>query len=130
MKKNDEIYRERGKIKANRTTIKADKNGIAADMRVVVLVNDHTASIAGALTSVFKHREHSVAMGITTYGKASIEDMLDADNGYKALITIGMPYDRNSVTWHGTGIEPDVKIPEVKGTDNVLELAKHYIQGM
>lgn len=130
VKKNDEIYHERKKINSKMTIIRADKDGIAADMRVVVLVGEHTSSIAEALTSIFKHRDHSVVMGSTTYGKASIENMFDAGYGYKALVTVGMLYDHDGVTWHGTGIKPDIEIPETKGTDNVLELAKDYIQRM
>ena len=130
VKKNDEIYMERRKINSKMTTIRADADGIAADMRVVVLVDEHTASIAEALTSIFKHREHSVVLGTTTYGKASMENMFDAGNGYKVLVTVGMLYDRDGVTWHGTGIKPDIEIPRAKETDNVLELAKDYIQRM
>jgi len=97
-------------------------------MRVVVLVSEHTASIAEALTSVYKRRDNSIVMGSTTHGKASLEDMFDTGNGYKVLVTVGMLYDQDGVTRHGTGIKPDVEIPEVKGTDNVLQLAKDYIQ--
>ena len=83
------------------------------------------------MAAMFKHRDGSIVMGTSTLGKASVETMFDVSDGFKALITVGTLYDRNGKTWHGEGIHPDVPVPRMEGaTDNVLELAKDYIQRM
>ena len=133
VKKNDTIYQERRGGDPQMKTVRADKDGIAAGMKVAVLVNQNTASIAEALATVFKHRVGAVLIGSTTFGKASIENLFDAGDGYKLLVTVGMLYDRDGKTWHGAGIEPDIQVPAVAGggnNDNVLALAKDYIQRM
>jgi len=131
VKKNDAIYQEKRNGSPQIKSVRADQDGVAAGMKIAVLVNQNTASIAEALATVFKHRDAAVIIGTTTYGKASIEDMFDAGNGYKILVTVGMLYDRDGKTWHGVGVRPDVEVPPVAGNDdNVLALAKDYIQRM
>jgi carboxyl-terminal processing protease len=125
------VFQERGKIRGKLQPRRVDQDGIAANLSVVALVSEQTASVAEAMAAMFKQRAGSLVMGTTTFGKASIENMFDVGDGYKSLVTVGMLFDRDGQTWHGTGIVPDIQVPRVEGdTDNVLELARDYLQRM
>ena len=131
MKRNAILFQEQKKSGAGLRPFKTDKEGVAADMQVVVLVNENTRSVAEAMASIFKHRKNSTVIGARTFGKASVEEMFDLNNNYRLLMTVGMLYDSDGNTWHGTGIRPNIVVPETKdGTDNVMDLAMDYIQRM
>jgi carboxyl-terminal processing protease len=128
-KKNDILFQEQKKTGTELKPFRAVANGAAADTDVVVLVNNGTRSVAEAMASMFKHRENSKVIGMATFGKASVEDVFNLSGNYRMVITVGMLYDSDGNTWHGTGVNPDIVVPESEDeTDNLLDMAIDYVK--
>ncbi|MBP6884356.1 MAG: S41 family peptidase [Candidatus Pacebacteria bacterium] len=86
--------------------------------KIVILIDRGSASaseiVAGAL------REHNVAklIGETTYGKGSVQELIDITKDTTLKITVAKWYTPNGVSISTTGIEPDIKI---KPTEKDIE---------
>lgn len=90
-------------------TIRSGSNPILNGIPTVVLVNGNSASaseiVAGAL------QDHKVAkiVGQKTFGKGSVQKLVDLDGGAQLKVTIAKWYTPNGKNISKTGIEPDVK---------------------
>ncbi|MBI4086616.1 S41 family peptidase [Candidatus Kaiserbacteria bacterium] len=106
--------------------------GKHAPEQMVVLVDGGSASaseiLAGALS------EHNVAtlIGTDTFGKGSVQELLDLDDGSSLKVTIArwLTPDGNSIS--AGGLKPDVKVEvtaeqQEKGEDPQLEAAIDYL---
>ena len=91
-------------------TFKASGNNILKGIPTVVLVNQGSASaseiVAGAL------RDHNLArlVGEKTFGKGSVQELIDLDQGTAVKITIAKWLTPNGSSIHKNGIEPEEKV--------------------
>ena len=79
--------------------------------KFAVLVNENTASSAEILTGAIQDSGVGKVFGITTYGKAVIQDMFNMRNGDSFKITTGRYLTRNGREINKSGIVPDVELP-------------------
>jgi len=93
-----------------KSTIRSGSNAILAEIPTIVLVNESSASaseiVAGAL------QDHKVAkiVGTVTYGKGSVQQLINLNDGAELKITIARWYTPNNKNINGSGIEPDIVI--------------------
>ena len=79
-------------------------------MKTIVLVDGETASaseiVAGAL------RDHGVAqlVGVTTFGKGTVQKMVDLDAGSLLKVTVARWYTPNGKNLSAGGLKPDKKV--------------------
>lgn len=98
--------------------IRSSDNPILAGVPTVVLVNESSASaseiVAGAL------RDHNVAkiVGQTTFGKGSVQQLLNLSNGATLKVTIARWYTPSGRNISEEGITPDVKVEMSAGDSN------------
>lgn len=91
-------------------TKRASSGGNLVGLPVVVLINEGSASaseiIAGAL------RDHEVArlVGKETFGKGSVQELVDLANNGVLRVTIAKWYTPEGLNINEEGIEPDVKV--------------------
>jgi carboxyl-terminal processing protease len=92
----------------SRDTLNSNGKGIATDIPMVILVNDWSASASELVAGALQDLGRASLVGITTYGKGTVQTLVDLSNGEGAVkVTIARwltPTGRN-VT--GVGLTPD-----------------------
>jgi len=78
--------------------------------KIVVMVDENSASASEVVTSALKEQYKATVVGVKTYGKGTVQEMQSLSNGDKYKITT-----KNWLTslgeWiNGKGIEPDEKV--------------------
>ncbi len=81
--------------------------------KTVVLVNSGSASASEIVTGALKENDRALIMGTKTFGKGSIQDIFELDNGSAFKLTIANYLIPGGISIHNIGITPDIFIEEV-----------------
>ena len=101
---------------------KSDKS--AADLDMVVLVNENTASASEILTAAIKDNKAGTVIGTKTYGKGVTQMSHQFKDGYAIKLTITEYLTPNGDHVQEKGIEPDVKATDEDILDKALDELK------
>ena len=84
------------------------------DQKIILLVNENTASASEILAGALKDNEKATIIGTKTYGKGVIQQILTLKSGAGIKVTIEEYYTPNRNKINKVGIKPDetVKLPE------------------
>jgi len=96
-------------------------NASLANIPVVILVNEGSASAAEILAGAIHDVRKATLVGEKTFGKGSVQEVIELKGGAKLKVTIAHWFTPNKTKIDKTGIEPDVK---VKMTDKDIEQKK------
>lgn len=101
----------------------ANKGEVFKGVPMVVLINGGSASAAEIVAGALQDRERAVVVGMTSFGKGSVQSVipLGADRGAIRLTTARY-YTPAGRSIQALGIEPDIMITQVRLTEE--ELAK------
>ena len=121
-----EIVSTRGRNTAAKK-YEAQKDGLYEDLPMVVLVNQNSASASEIVSAALQDHKRAVVVGQRSYGKGSVQNIIDLDGGNSVLKLTVASYFRpsgenihkfknakNSDNW---GVSPD-KGAEVKLTNS------------
>ena len=114
----------------NRKTWDVESNGVAQDIPLVVLVNQFSASASEVLSGALQDRERAIVVGSTTFGKGSVNRLQPLSDGGGLYYTYGRWYTPDGRLIEGSGLEPDVMVPQgiqVQG-DPQLEKALELLE--
>jgi len=104
---------------------KVSRIGRLLKIPLVVVVNEGSASAAEILAGALRDHNRAKIVGVKTFGKGSVQQPEDFDNGAGIHITVAR-WLRPSGEWiDKKGIEPDVKI---EGDDKQLEKAIELVR--
>jgi carboxyl-terminal processing protease len=93
--------------------------GLATDIPLVVLVNEGTASASEIVAGAIQDYGRGKLVGVTTYGKGSVQNWIDLDNEQGAVrITIARWLTPKERQINEIGLTPDV---EIQFTDADIE---------
>lgn len=87
-----------------------NKNADSAPM--TVLINRSTASAAEVVAGALQDRNRAVILGEKSYGKGTVQEIIDLTDGSKLEITIGKYRTPNGKVIDQVGIAPDLLVPE------------------
>jgi carboxyl-terminal processing protease len=87
-----------------------NKNADSAPM--TVLINRSTASAAEVIAGALQDRNRAVILGEKSYGKGTVQEIIDLTGGSKLEITIGKYRTPNGKVIDQVGIAPDLLVPE------------------
>ena len=85
--------------------------------RVVVLVNEYTASAAELLAGALQDARRGTVVGSRTFGKGSVQTVLDLPGGAGVKLTTMRYYTPRGTSIQARGIEPDVVVEMSGDTD-------------
>lgn len=92
-----------------RISYEAQPGGLATNIPLVVLVNEGTASASEIVAGAIQDHERGRLVGVTTYGKGSVQNWVPLSNGQGAVrVTIAKWLTPDERTIHGIGLTPDV----------------------
>lgn len=102
------------------------------DYPLVVLINEYSASASEVLTGAIQDYGIGTVVGVTSYGKGVVQDVIDLGDGTGVKFTTADYYTPSGRNIHGVGIEPDVyvELDLESETDNQLEKAAEVLKGL
>ena len=107
MSKDHVIYQ----VKTKKATTKYYSEG-SRDKKypIVVLINEKSASASEVLAAALKEQLNAKLVGITTYGKGTIQEMQELRSGDSYKITTKKWLTSKGIWIDGTGLKPDVSV--------------------
>lgn len=106
--------------KDKKEEIQKAEHDVLIDMEIVVLVNENSASSSEILAGALQDLDEATIVGITTYGKGVIQELLSFKDGSGLKVTTHEYYTPNRNKINGVGIQPD-EIVKLPGTvENIL----------
>ena len=101
---------------------------------LAVLVNQYSASASEIFSGAIQDYGIGQIVGMTTYGKGVVQQLMDLGDGTYLKVTIAEYYTPNGRSINGTGVEPDVEVEyeydaETPEADNQLEKALEVVNG-
>lgn len=103
--------------------------GSLEKFKVIVLVNGGSASASEILTGALKDRKNSEIIGEQTFGKGSVQELIDLSDGSAVKITVAKWFTPNGQQINGEGLAPGIEIVDDDKTENdeQLERAEQYL---
>ena len=89
------------------------KKGMARkDLPLVILVNSSTASAAEIVAAALQDHHRAMILGDTTFGKGSVQTIIDLGNEMGLKLTIARYYTPSGISIQEKGVVPDIFLEE------------------
>ena len=99
------------------------KNG-KADVKLVILINENSASSSEILTGALRDCADAVTVGVQSFGKGIIQMVSEVgSNGAGYQMTIAEYYTPSGSPVHKIGITPDYEVPLPEGDNGMYDFA-------
>lgn len=94
------------------------------DVKLVILINEHSASSSEILTGALRDCAGAVTVGVKSYGKGIIQGVFPVgENGAGYQMTIAQYFTPNGTAVHKVGITPDYEVPLPEGDNGMYGFA-------
>ena len=94
------------------------------DVKLVILINEHSASSSEILTGALRDCAGAVTVGVKSYGKGIIQGVFPVgDKGAGYQMTIAQYFTPGGSAVHKVGITPDYEVPLPEGDNGSYEFA-------
>jgi carboxyl-terminal processing protease len=110
------IVYTQGRTPESRENYLADNHHPERSYPIALLVNGGTASAAEIVSGAMKDTKRAVIVGEKTFGKGSVQSIIELQNGEGVKLTTARYYTPSGVTIHEKGIQPHVEV-EVSADD-------------
>ena len=92
--------------------LKSSKGDLTKGLPLVLLADQSTADAAEVLIAAIKDRERGTVLGRTTFGKGSVQNLIQLSNGSGVILTIAKYYRPGGEPIQGIGIKPSLEFQE------------------
>jgi carboxyl-terminal processing protease len=93
-----------------------------SDIPLVILLNEHSASASEVVTGALKDNGRATVVGMTSFGKGSVQEIFELLDGAGLRLTVGHYYTPSGVCIHNIGIKPDIEVDRIKDPEQIEEL--------
>ena len=90
--------------------------GLPAGIKVVILVDGGSASASEILAGALKDHGIAKIVGIKSFGKGSVQELINLADGSSLKVTIAKWYTPNGVNISEHGIKPDIEVAVATST--------------
>jgi len=94
----------------NKTDLKSNGPSNFSSLPIVVLIDEGSASASEIIAGALKDDRGILMIGKTSFGKGTVQKIIDFDDGSSLKVTIAKWYTPSGVRIQDTGIEPDIKV--------------------
>ena len=101
--------------------------GVGSSIPLALLVNQYTASAAEVVAGAVQDHDRAPLIGETTYGKGSVQVIVELQDGSSLHITSARWFTPNQRTLDGVGLEPEHPIMPGDSGDAALEFALSWL---
>jgi carboxyl-terminal processing protease len=91
----------------------AHSAGTRPDWPMVVLVDHYTASAAEIVAGALHDHQRATLVGQTTWGKGSVQNLIELPDGSALKLTIARYYTPSGVSIQARGIDPDIVVEDL-----------------
>ncbi|PIR43458.1 hypothetical protein COV24_02545 [candidate division WWE3 bacterium CG10_big_fil_rev_8_21_14_0_10_32_10] len=91
-------------------SLPVDHAGKLLDKKLIVLVDEGSASASEILAGALRERASAQIVGMTTFGKGTVQQPVDYNDGSGLNVTIGKWLTPEGYWVHKVGLEPDIKV--------------------
>ena len=93
-----------------RDKVKANGNPILLDVPTTVLIDGGSASASEIVAGALRDNDAAVLIGTQSYGKGSVQELVNLRSGSMLKITIARWYTPKGVNINGDGLKPDIEV--------------------
>jgi carboxyl-terminal processing protease len=111
-----EVVSQRGRGPRDIQRLNATPGDILNGMKLVVLINQGSASAAEIVAGALQDRHRAELVGITSFGKGSVQSLIPLGNGSEGAVklTTARYYTPSGRSIQKTGIQPDLEVAQTK----------------
>jgi carboxyl-terminal processing protease len=120
--KGELIVYTQGRTLESRENFRAQGGHVSRNYPVAILVNGGTASAAEIVSGAMKDTKRAVIVGEKTFGKGSVQSVLELRDGEGLRLTTARYYTPSGITIHEKGIAPQVEIEISADDDSKIRL--------
>ena len=92
---------------------------------LAVLVNEGSASGAEIVSGALKDLKRAILVGETTFGKGSVQNVLQLPDGSALRFTTAKYYTPGKQVIHGNGVTPNIAVPMTAEQERALFVARN-----
>ena len=133
---NGEIVSTKGRKSRENRKFFARKGDQIKGKPLIVLINNGSASASEIVAGALQDQKRAVLLGMTTFGKGSVQSIIPLKNRGAIRLTISKYYLPSGKSISKVGVMPDIKIEEEgeafsinSNTDNQLNYAVKLLSG-
>jgi carboxyl-terminal processing protease len=89
---------------------KSEKNPIARNEKIVVLINKGSASASEIFAGAIRDNKRGTLVGEKTFGKGSVQKSVEIDRNIGLALTIAHYFTPSGETIHKKGIQPNIEV--------------------
>jgi carboxyl-terminal processing protease len=102
-----------GRDPKNKDITYATKKAAFADVPIVVLINEYSASASEIVSGALQDNKRAVIVGERSFGKGSVQSAIKLGDGSGLKLTVARYYTPSGVSIQSEGIKPDIEIEDV-----------------
>lgn len=92
---------------------------------MAVLVNEGSASGAEIVSGALKDLHRAILVGETTFGKGSVQNILQLPDGSALRFTTAKYYTPGKQVIHGAGVTPNIRVPITAEQERILVASRN-----
>jgi carboxyl-terminal processing protease len=123
----------KGRIPGSNLKFKTKSGDIMQGLPMVVLINAGSASASEIVAGALQDHKRAIIMGSTSFGKGSVQTILEIRKGYGLKLTTARYYTPNGRSIQAKGIVPDIELKNIslenKAEKSVIKTKEKDLDG-